>query len=302
MQDQSPLARLDAVIVSYNSRETLRDCVVSLCATGETAVIVVDNDSADDGPVTVADLPVRVIHSGRNGGFAFGCNLGTAAGSSPYVLLLNPDARLAPGAAARLADVLDREPQMALVAPRILDENGDLHLSQRHFPRLLSTWSEAVFLHRLLPRAAWTHEVIRDRAAYARSGTPDWVSGASMLVRRSALEAVGGLDEDFFLYCEDTDLCRRLRNAGWEVAFEPGAVAHHAGGHSAPRASTRAILARSRVIYARKHAGRTHAALERLGIAVSEAMHALAALRRPARARGHVAALRAMLRPAPREA
>lgn len=295
MQHHAPAPRIDAVVVSYNSRETLRDCVASLCATPGVTVTVVDNDSADDGAATIADLPARVIHSGRNGGFAFGCNLGIAAGSAPYVLLVNPDARLTAGAADALAGVLDRDPAAALAGPQILDDDGELHLSQRRFPRLRSTWAEALLLHRLLPGRTWTHEVIHSRAAYDTPGAPDWVSGACMLVRRSALETIGGLDEAFFLYCEDTDLCRRLRDRGWGVAYEPAARVRHIGGQSAPPQSTRPILVCSRVIYARKHAGRLHAALERLGVAVSEAVHAVTTIRRPARARSHVAALRAIV-------
>jgi GT2 family glycosyltransferase len=131
---------------------------------------------------------------------------------------------------------------------------------------------------------------------YDSPGTPDWVSGACMLVRRDAFAAVGGFDEDFFLYCEDTDLCRRLRDAGHDIRYEPGAGVRHVGGASSDTGQTRAIAARSRVRYARKHLRPPAARIETLGVALGEATHAAASLARPAARRGHVAALRAALR------
>jgi N-acetylglucosaminyl-diphospho-decaprenol L-rhamnosyltransferase len=289
-------AAVDAVVVSYRSRETLRACVEPLCHMAGVTVTVVDNDSPDGSAETVADLPVEVIRAPRNGGFAYGCNLGAAAGSAPYVLLLNPDAQIDRHALATLAGVLDREPGVAAVGPRIVGDGGELHWSQRSFPRLRSTWSQAFFLHRLAPRATWADELVRDPAAYARPGTPEWLSGACLLVRRSALTAVGGLDERFFLYCEDIDLCRRLRKAGHELRFQPAATVKHRGGTSAPLESTLPIYARSRVMYARKHYARLAVPLEVVGVVVGEATHILTSIGRPGLARGHATAIRAALR------
>jgi GT2 family glycosyltransferase len=116
-----------------------------------------------------------------------------------------------------------------------------------------------------------------------------------MLVRREAFEAVGGFDEGFFLYGEDMDICARLRAAGGLIRFEPAATAHHEGGRSAPRTSLFAVLAQSRLRFARKHYGRTNALLQQLGLAVHAVTHVLAALPRPTHRRGHAAALRATL-------
>jgi GT2 family glycosyltransferase len=288
---------VDAVIVSYNSAGTLRACVEPLTALPGVRVTVVDNDSPDDSLATIADLPADTLASGRNGGFGFGSNLGAARGSAPLILFLNPDARLEPGALDALRRTLAEHPDVALAGPAIRDEQGELQYTQRNFPRLRSTWSQALFLHRVAPTAAWTDEVIRDPEQYGRANAPQWLSGACMLVRRSAFEAIGGFDERFFLYCEDIDLCRRLRAAGHELRYVPDAAVRHVGGASAPRVTTNRIYAQSRVRYARKHYRRPAVAAERLGIAVGEATHAVASLRRPAKARGHLAALAAVIRP-----
>jgi GT2 family glycosyltransferase len=286
---------VDVVVVSYRSGDTLRGCVEPLVTMPHVNVVVVDNACPNDSTATVADLPVEILRSGRNGGFSYGCNLGAARGSAPYLLFLNPDARLDEAALGALVAVLRDDAGAGLVAPRILDDDGSLSWSLRRFPRLRSTYAQAVFLHRVFPLAAWTDELIRDPAAYDRAGAPEWVSGACMLVRRSAFAAIGGWDERFFLYCEDTDLCQRLWDAGHAVRFEPHATVHHVGGASSGAGETQAIAARSRVLYARKHRRRAVAWLEALGVALSEATHVLSSITRPAARRGHAKALRAAL-------
>jgi N-acetylglucosaminyl-diphospho-decaprenol L-rhamnosyltransferase len=289
-------ARVDVVVVSYGSRATLRACVEPLCRADGVSVIVVDNASPDDALETIADLPVKMIRAGRNGGFSFGCNLGAAAGSSEYVLFLNPDAILSPASLDVLVAALDHDPRTALAGPRILGGEGELLLSRRRLPRLRSTFAQALFLHRVLRSAAWTDEMVRDPAAYERAGEAEWLSGACMLVRRSALERVGGFDEGFFLYCEDTDICLRLHADGNRIRYEPAAVARHIEGSSAPRSELLAIHARSRVRYARLHYRRGTAWLEAVAVVLSALTHAAVAVpRRPATARGHLAALRAVV-------
>jgi GT2 family glycosyltransferase len=299
-ETRPPATRVDAVIVSYRSAATLRGCVEPLAGMAGVRVTVVDNASPDDSLATIADLEaVDAVRAPRNGGFGYGCNLGAARGTAPYLLFVNPDARLDAAAVDALAAALDADPSTGLVAPRILDETLDLAWSLRRFPRHRSTFAQALFLHRVWPLASWTDELIRDKPAYERPGMPEWVSGACMLVRRDAFEAIGGFDERFFLYCEDTDLCRRLWHAGHRVRFEPAAEARHVGGASSSVGETQPIAARSRVIYARKHGGRAGAWFQAAGVALGEATHAAAAFARPARRRGHLAALRALLTPAP---
>ena len=290
------MPRVDVVIVSYNSRDTLRQCVEPLLAMPDVAVTVVDNASPDGSLEVIGDLPVRTIQSGRNAGFGTGCNLGMAAGSAELVLFLNPDAVIAEEDLARLTAVLDAEPAVGLVGPRLLDGDGGLIPSLRRYPRPGSTWARAMYLHRLMPDAAWANQIITRPSAYDEVAYPEWISGAAMLVRREAAEAIGGFDEGFFLYCEDVDICARLRAAGHEIRYEPGATVHHVGGHSAPRSSLLPVLAASRLRYARKHGSRLAALLQRLGMAIEALTHVPAGLRRPGYARGHAMALWTVVR------
>jgi N-acetylglucosaminyl-diphospho-decaprenol L-rhamnosyltransferase len=283
-----------AVVVAYRSAATLRGCVAPLAALPHVTVTVVDNASPDDSAAVVADLPVRLIRAPRNGGFSYGCNLGCAGAGAPYLLFLNPDARIDAEALETLVAVLRDDESVGLVAPRLLEEDGLAH-SLRYFPRLRSTYAQALFLHRVFPRAAWADELIRDTSVYERPGDHEWVSGACMLVRRSTYEQVGGFDERFFLYCEDTDICLQVWKAGQRVRYEPAAEVNHVGGASSGAGETQAIAARSRVLYARKHLSPSRARLEAFGVALSEATHVLSSLTRPASRRGHAKALRAAL-------
>ena len=286
---------VDAVIVAYNSRDTLRACVEPLAALPWVKVTVVDNASPDDSAAVVADLPIHTITAPRNGGFAYGCNLGSAAGAAEFVLFLNPDAMIEPPSLRILVNALRDDPALGGVGPRTVGDGGQLVWTQRRFPRLRSTYSQALGLHHLLPHASWADEVIRGAGTYERPSMPDWLSGGCVLMRRAALEDAGGLDEGFFLYSEETDLFRRLRGRGWRVRFEPRATAYHECHGSAPPETTAPILASSRVRYARKHHGALVALLEAIGVAIDALARAVAWTRRPGRRRGHLAAARAAL-------
>lgn len=288
-------ALVDVVVVSYNSGDTLRECVAPLCGLDDINVIVVDNDSPDRSLETIADLPVRGIPAGRNGGFSFGCNLGLRAGAARYVLFLNPDAQITPAAVRSLAEVLGGNERVGIVGPRIEDSDGTLFPSMRRYQRAGSIWATALFLHRFFTRAAWANEIIKSAADYDRVAYPEWVSGACLLARRDVLDAIGGFDEGFFLYNEDMDVCARARAAGYQVRYDPRAIARHEGGHSAPRTGLYAVLAASRMRFARQNGGRGSAALQGAGLAVGAVTHVVANVRRPANRRGHAAALRAIV-------
>ena len=283
---------IDVVIVSYNSRATLRNCVEPIVAMPGVTVTVVDNASPDALLDAIDDLPVQRLEARYNGGFAFACNLGMALGRAPLVLFLNPDARIEPAELERLAAVLASEPGVGIVGPRSLEITGELSPSLRRVQDAGSTWAQALFLHRVLPWAKWANETIWQPAAHERVAYPDWLPGACLLGRRDLLERLGGFDEGFFLYCEDMDLCTRVWAAGYAVRFEPHAVARHHGGRSAPRTSLFATFARSRIRYARLHAGPVSAFVQHGGLAVGALTHVLVNAGRPGHALGHAAALR----------
>ena len=289
------MAAVDVVVVSYNSRGELRGCVEPLTQLEDVNVIVVDNASTDGSLDVIADLPAERIALSENGGFGHGCNAGWRAGQAPYVLFLNPDARIGSEALDRLVAVLEEWPAAGAVAPRINHDDGTLDYSLRRFPRLRSTYARALFLHRIFPRATWTDELVREPEVYAQPGSPDWVSGACILVRRTVLEELGGFDEGFFMYCEDIDLCRRIQDAGHELRYEPTAVITHIGGASAPRTSLLPVLAESRLRYAAKHLGAPTALLERLGIALEALTHVVVSSGGQAARAGHGRALKVAL-------
>jgi N-acetylglucosaminyl-diphospho-decaprenol L-rhamnosyltransferase len=289
-------ATVDIVIVAYNSRDTLRVCIEPLVRLPWVNITVVDNACPENSADVVADLPVCIVRAPRNGGFAYGCNLGMAKGSAEFVLLLNPDAEIDGSSLAILVDALRAELSLAGVGPRIVNDVGNLIHTQRRFPRLRMTYAQGLYLHRAAPGAAWADDCIRDSHAYERPGTAEWISGCCILLRREAVASVGGLDEGFFLYSEEIDLFKRLATAGWRAGFEPHATARHVGYQSADRHTTERIRAVSRVRYARKHHGGLVAALEAYGVALGALAHAAVWIRRPARARGNLLAAWAAIR------
>jgi len=282
---------VDVVVVSYNSRDRLRACVEPLAGDPDVQAIVVDNNSSDGSLEALEGLDVTAIQLKTNLGFGHGCNVGWRSGTSPYVLFLNPDARLSSDALKLLVGALTSDKSVAIVGPKILEDDGSLDFSLRRFPRLRSTYARALFLHRIFPRAAWTDEIERRPQDYEVPRTAEWISGACMLVCRAVLEELHGFDEEFFMYCEDKDLCKRAWDACYEVRYEPAAVAMHEGGASTPRAGLLPVLTASQVRYARKHRGGAAVAAERAGLALGGLTHLVVSRGGRARRAGHLRGL-----------
>jgi len=293
------VASVDVVVVSYNSAAHLRACVEPLSRIDWVNVIVVDNGSSDGTLRTIDDLDVKAIAQ-ENVGFAGGCNTGWRAGEAAYVLFLNPDAAISADSITKLVHVLEAQPEAAIAAPRIIDGDGALNYSLRRFPRLRSTYAQALYLHKLAPTARWADEIIRAKDVYDRPGPQEWVSGACMLVRRDVLARIGGWDDRFFFYCEDIDLCRRVHALGYTVQYEPAAVVRHEGGGSATRSAMLPHLAASRVRYARLHRSRLGALTERLGIALEAATRVVVGRGGGSVRVGHVRSLGVALMPGTR--
>jgi GT2 family glycosyltransferase len=291
------MSDVDVVIVTYNSAGRIEACLRGLGGLSGIDVIVVDNASSDGTLEVLERSDARVLPQDENRGFAAGCNVGWRAGRAPYVLFLNPDAVIDVDAIACLVDALERGDGIGIAAPRFLYPDGRLALYLRRFPSLATTFGRALLLHHVFPGL---DEVVADERAYEREGTHEWVPGACMLVRRSLLELLDGFDEDYFMYCEDKDLCKRAAEAGYAVWYEPRAVCIHEGAASSPRSSLLPVLAASRRRYAAQHSGRLVAGLTWTGL-VLEALTRLVVTRGGLRQRaGQARVLASLLRPASR--
>jgi GT2 family glycosyltransferase len=270
---------ISVVIASWNARAHLLNCLRSFEKAGHVAAIetiVVDNGSDDGTPAAVRALFPRttLVCNATNLGFARAVNMGIERASGRYVCLSNSDILLRPGALDELARFLDAHPDAALVGPRVLHADGTLQHSCRKFPGLLTCTSEALALHRLFPRSPRLSGQQMLHWDHASERSVDALSGCFCMARRSALGEIGGLDEDFFMYAEDVDLCMRLRAAGWSVWFCPAAeVIHFSGASSAndPRRFARAMIESSFRLY-RKHYRRPVAAYLAALIAVHHAL------------------------------
>ena len=241
---------VSAILVNYNAGGELAVGLQSIAddlAGRPWEAVVVDNASSDGSVDAVAAFAprARVIRNRENVGFARGVNQGLAATSGPAILIMNPDCRLSAGAFEALSRELDASDRVALVGPRILNPDGSVQGSARGDPDMLTgLFGRTTLLRRALPRLAVSRRnVVTDAAADDASITVDWVSGACMLARRSALLQVGGFDERYFLYWEDADLCRRLRGQGYQIRYVPAATAVHRVGHSSRDARSSAIRA-----------------------------------------------------------
>lgn len=283
-------ARADVVVVTHNSRDRIRACVEPLSRSPELSVIVVDNDSRDGTLEVLADLPIRAVQRRDNLGFSFACNLGWRDGGSPTVVFLNPDTIAEPATILRLAGLLEEDRTVGAVGPLLHDEHGGIHMSQRRFPTAAISFAAAFFLPRLWTATPWSVDV-GDMDAYRRSGSPDWVSGACVALRRDVLAQIGGFDERFFMYYEDMDLCRRVRNRGLDVRFEPSVSVTHIGAASAPRARLIPVMTESRLLYADKHRGPRGLFTERAATIVHGLTHALVTTQGPEARRGYVRSL-----------
>ena len=226
---------ISAIIVSYNTRAMTLDCLRALhedLGDIPAEIIVVDNDSRDGSAeaISAAFPRVRLVVNPSNDGFGAANNLAMRTAAGRYLLLLNSDAFPHAGCLSTLIQYLDDHPKVGLVGPRLLNADGSLQRSCWRFPTPLRAWLESLWISRLLARHPmvddyrhWPHDAERD---------VDFVIGACLLVRRETYEEVGGFDERFFMYQEETDWQLRIQRAGWKVRFTPAGIVTHLGGAS----------------------------------------------------------------------
>ncbi len=223
---------VSVIVVSWNASRCLRECLQSLTEgpfQHTLEVIVVDNASTDgSAEMVAADFPqVRLIRNDRNLGFAKANNVGIGQSTGRYVCLINSDVHVLPNCLDRLVEYLDAHSLVGLAGPKILNADRSLQSSCRRFPSLWNNFCESVGLFRMFPRTSFFSTEHMLCFPHDRIVDADVLVGCFWMIRREALESVGLLDEDFFIYAEDLDWCRRCWNAGWRVSFFPEAQAIH---------------------------------------------------------------------------
>jgi GT2 family glycosyltransferase len=266
------------VILSWNVRDLLRQCLESV-ASGcplsanhpplTTEIIVVDNASSDGSVEMVrAEFPaVRLIANQTNRGYTGGNNDGIAAATGRYVMILNPDTRVLNDALAAMVAYADAHPDVGVVGPQLLNPDGSVQSSRRRFPTLMTGLFESTWLQPLAPRDVLRRYYVLDQPDDAIQEV-DWLFGACFLVRRTVIQQVGALDEDFFMYSEEMDWCYRIRQAGWKVVYLPEAQVIHYGGKSSDQvaAQRHIYFQTSKVRYFRKHHGALTAGVLRVAL------------------------------------
>lgn len=256
-----PDLELSVTICSWNTVDDLRACLQSLrdeaVRTPRFEVIVVDNASGDGSPDMVrAEFPeFTLLAQDSNLGFTGGHNLALSQRRAPHAALLNSDTVVHPGAIATILDVFAGDPTVGVVGPKLLNPDGSLQYSCRRFPNPVAAAFRNTLLGRFFPKNRFVDDYLMKDFDHESSIDVDWVSGAALFIRQEVYDKLGGLDPKFFMYCEDTDYCKRTWDAGFRVLYVPQAVVTHAIGRSTDKAANKMIVRfhRSMLYYYKKH-------------------------------------------------
>jgi N-acetylglucosaminyl-diphospho-decaprenol L-rhamnosyltransferase len=256
------------ITVSTNESHWIRQLLPTISAhMGDIRgdVVVVDNDSSDGiADMVSTEFPqARTVWS-ANHGFGHANNRGLMTCNARYVLFLNPDTEILEGTFADLVRLMDERPTVGLIGCRqIIAEDNSLCMTGRYFPSALRAVGDALSAERLLGqrRPRWLGEREIDAAAYDHEFPFDWTTGSFMLARREALESAGCFDERFFMYSEETDLCKRIKSAGWEIRHLPQMTILHHATKDGVKPHIESLGAVTRMIYARKHFSPVHRSL-----------------------------------------
>ncbi len=261
---------LSIIIVNWNTKDYLLGCLKALTNSDEglsREVIVVDNGSQDGSPDELKRFfpTVHLIGNQNNLGFAKAVNQGIREASGKYLLLLNPDTRLKEGVLETLLSFMEENQEVAVAGPQLLNGDGSKQNSIANFPSLATELLNKSLLRWLFPQKYPGKE--KD---YLNPIEVDSVIGACLMVRREAIEKVGLLDEDYFLFLEETDWCYRMKKAGWKIYHVPQARVYHFQGKSAEKERNRAKVEfyRSRYIFFKKNRGRGQVFILRIGLLV----------------------------------
>lgn len=246
--------RISIIIVSWNAKALLLDCLRSIVAqrfNGSLEIIVVDNASSDGSPEAVADhFPaVKVIRNNRNYGFAKANNIGIRQSTGDYLLLINSDVVVGESCFSKMLEYMDAHQEIGVLGPRISGGNGRLQRSCMGYPSLWRAFSRALALDSLFPRSKLFGGQLLTFWAHDETRQVEVINGCFWMLRRSSVEQVGLLDERFLIYGEDIDWCRRFNDSGWKVVFFHEASAIHYGGGSSSNAPLKFYLEMQRANY-----------------------------------------------------
>ena len=269
---------ISVVIVSWNSKEIVRQCLEAVCnhrSKYRYEIILVDNASTDGTPDMVEEqFPrVRLIRNSDNLGFSKANNIGIREGKGRYICLMNSDIVLREHCFDLMLDYEDRHPDIGILAPKLLYPDLSIQDSCQSFPTLWNNLCEAFALNKMFPRSSFFSGRHWIYFAHDRICEAPVIPAAFWMVRRAAFDSMGLLDEQFFIYCEDMDLCKRFWKGGWRVVFYPEAEAIHYHGGSSSNLPARFHLEQQRTAlqYWRKH----HGSLGVFGISSVKVLHYL---------------------------
>jgi GT2 family glycosyltransferase len=287
---------LAVILVSHHGAHWLRPCLTSLFAhAGECSLDVVVVNNAEDGSEQIVENEFPAVRLVRceNRGFAHANNQGLLTCDARYVLFLNVDTEILDGTLADLVAALDARPDVGVAGVRQVDEGGVLAPSMRRFPNAIRALGDALGAERLPVHATWSGERVLEPSLYDAECTCDWTSGSFLVARRNVLDEVGLMDERFFLYSEEPDLCLRARRRGWSTRHLPVMTILHRGGRGRMDATLAAQDAYSRLQFARKHFSTVHRTAYAVALGIGYGLRAVVPGRSRSERRG---AARAALR------
>ncbi len=257
-----PTCDLSIIIVSWNVADLLRDCLRSIDEGHDELdleVIVVDSASSDNSVAMIREeFPwVDLLACEENVGFPRGNNLGLARANGRYLLLLNPDTVVLDDALPKMMAYMQENPEVGVLGGQLLNADGTIQSSKRRFPTLTTAFFESTWLENVTPKGVLERYYAQDLPDDAINDV-DWVMGACMLVPRQVVAEVGGLDEAYFMYSEELDWCRRIKDSGRRVVYYPEAkIIHYMGQSSEQAVVARHInFQRAKLRYFRKYNGR----------------------------------------------
>lgn len=237
-------------IVNYNTKEDLKRCIKSILQNPPNCdyqIVIVDNNSKDGSKSFIKKLKqkkIKYILNKKNSGFGAACNQITQIHNSSYILFLNPDVEVSKNSIDKLIKLLKNDEKIGTATGKLLYPNGSFQLSCRKFPTILRVlFGRESILRKIFPNNTISKEYLMSDVNYDKIQFPDSVRGAVMLFKTEIFKKIGGFDEKFFLFFEDTDICLRLRKKGYEIVYLPEAVFYHELGGSTKKEKLKTKIA-----------------------------------------------------------